>query len=256
MNLVHLSLQGKGGIGKSLICKLLAEYNANMIAFDADPVNKTLSKCAGLNARKIQLLDQRTQEVDTRRMDELVEEIMDRNDDVLIDTGASSFVALQAYVGQHHLVRMLRDIGKEIWFHHVLVAGEAQMDCLESLAVSLNDFPDEVEFVNWENEYFGRLKFDLKGEKTAIGLCDTPLWKSHASRLKRHVVMERSTDPFVLAMEDFLRSTMTFAEIDEDPNWARMSRWRLEIIRKEIWRQLDEIFAPTKIKSSMEVVDS
>ena len=57
MNRVHFSLQGKGGIGKSLICRLLAEYEPGISCFDADPVNTTLSFCKGIDCQRLTLID-------------------------------------------------------------------------------------------------------------------------------------------------------------------------------------------------------
>ena len=46
---VHLSLQGKGGVGKSLVASLLAQYfrdrkGMSVRCIDADPVNQTLAQ--------------------------------------------------------------------------------------------------------------------------------------------------------------------------------------------------------------------
>ena len=57
MKKIHLILQGKGGVGKSLIASLLMQYlqkkSYNVIAIDTDPVNSTLHGYSKLN---IQLL--------------------------------------------------------------------------------------------------------------------------------------------------------------------------------------------------------
>jgi adenylylsulfate kinase-like enzyme len=51
---VHLSLQGKGGVGKSLVASILALYlNRKALAvrcIDSDPVNKTLSQYKGVRS--------------------------------------------------------------------------------------------------------------------------------------------------------------------------------------------------------------
>ena len=52
MNNVHFTLQGKGGIGKSLISYVLAQYiseKSDIICIDADPINKTFSGFKSLN---------------------------------------------------------------------------------------------------------------------------------------------------------------------------------------------------------------
>ena len=57
---VHLSLQGKGGVGKSLVASILAQYlNRKAVpvrCIDSDPVNKTLSQYKGLRTAPLPLL--------------------------------------------------------------------------------------------------------------------------------------------------------------------------------------------------------
>ena len=57
---VHLSLQGKGGVGKSLVASLLAQYFLSrgqpVRCIDTDPVNQTLSQYRGLTVEHIKLL--------------------------------------------------------------------------------------------------------------------------------------------------------------------------------------------------------
>ena len=57
---IHMSLQGKGGVGKSLAASVLAQYfmarGKAVRCIDADPVNKTLFQYRALEAKPLQLL--------------------------------------------------------------------------------------------------------------------------------------------------------------------------------------------------------
>src|SRR5262245_54180498 len=69
---VHLSLQGKGGAGKSLAASLLAQYfkhrkGIGVRCIDADPVNQTLAQYKGLGAERLDLM--REGSVDQRAFD-------------------------------------------------------------------------------------------------------------------------------------------------------------------------------------------
>ena len=61
MSTVHLTLQGKGGVGKSVVATLLAQYlrDRGIAAkcFDADPLNQTLAGFAGLGVTKVDLME-------------------------------------------------------------------------------------------------------------------------------------------------------------------------------------------------------
>ena len=60
-NAIHMSLQGKGGVGKSLAASMLAQYfmarGRSVRCIDADPVNKTLFQYRALEAKPLQLLE-------------------------------------------------------------------------------------------------------------------------------------------------------------------------------------------------------
>ena len=60
-NSVHFTLQGKGGVGKSLVSSLLAQYfqsieGCTVKCVDTDPVNQTLANYKALNAQHVQLI--------------------------------------------------------------------------------------------------------------------------------------------------------------------------------------------------------
>ena len=71
---IHMSLQGKGGVGKSLIASILAQYlqsrNQRIECIDTDPVNRTFSQYKAVNASRLELL--RNGNVDPRGFDALV----------------------------------------------------------------------------------------------------------------------------------------------------------------------------------------
>ena len=59
---VHLVLQGKGGIGKSVVASWLTEFltsrGQKVCAIDADPVNRSLGQYKALGAEKLDLMNQ------------------------------------------------------------------------------------------------------------------------------------------------------------------------------------------------------
>jgi Mrp family chromosome partitioning ATPase len=58
---IHLVMQGKGGVGKSLVSTWLAEYlltrRKEVRCIDGDPVNRSLAQYAALNADKLDLVN-------------------------------------------------------------------------------------------------------------------------------------------------------------------------------------------------------
>ena len=67
---IHLTLQGKGGVGKSLVAAVLAQYlksaGRDVRCIDTDPVNRTFAQYAALNADRLQLRDEHNR-IDQRK---------------------------------------------------------------------------------------------------------------------------------------------------------------------------------------------
>src|SRR4051795_6729771 len=93
---IHMILQGKGGVGKSVIAALLAQYIAGNgkkpLCIDTDPVNATFHGYKELDVHRLQIME--GDEINPRHFDALVEMIAPTRDDAIIDNGASSFVPL------------------------------------------------------------------------------------------------------------------------------------------------------------------
>jgi len=57
---IHITLRGKGGVGKSLVSSILAQYfryrGAAIHCIDTDPVNQTFSQYAELAAEHLTLM--------------------------------------------------------------------------------------------------------------------------------------------------------------------------------------------------------
>jgi CO dehydrogenase nickel-insertion accessory protein CooC1 len=74
---IHLTLQGKGGVGKSLIASVLAQYlrqtGLDVRCIDTDPVNRTFAQYAALNADRLCLRDEHNR-IDQRSFDVLNEQ--------------------------------------------------------------------------------------------------------------------------------------------------------------------------------------
>src|SRR5437660_12267286 len=91
---VHIALQGKGGVGKSLVSAILSQYLASkgqdVLAIDADPVNHTLAEYRGLAVSELNLLKEGS--VDQREFDFHMERFLTEKDTFIVETGASKFL--------------------------------------------------------------------------------------------------------------------------------------------------------------------
>src|SRR5579883_506849 len=110
---IHLMLQGKGGVGKSLIASILAQYfkaaGHAVRCIDTDPVNHTLAQYTALQAIRLQLRDEHNR-IDQRSFDQLMELFLaDENGCFVVDNGASTFLPLWHYILENSALEYLRD---------------------------------------------------------------------------------------------------------------------------------------------------
>ena len=79
---IHFIVQGKGGVGKSFIASLLAQFfskNKQVLCFDTDPVNQTFSRYKALNVKTIDILDEHNN-IDSGKFDVLMNTLLSDED--------------------------------------------------------------------------------------------------------------------------------------------------------------------------------
>jgi cellulose biosynthesis protein BcsQ len=105
MTIAHFIMQGKGGVGKSLVSSILIQYllkrGLTVSGCDTDPVNSSLARHQSLDVKVIDIMD--NDDIDPGRFDELIRHIDGGSDEahMVIDIGASCFVSLCAYLKKY-----------------------------------------------------------------------------------------------------------------------------------------------------------
>src|SRR5258708_24452149 len=155
---VHISLQGKGGVGKSLISAILSQYllskGQDVHGIDADPVNQTLAEYRGLTVTRLNLL--KAGSVDQREFDLLMERFLTESGTFVVDTGASTFIPLWHYVLENQALDYLREKGKRVFIHSVVTGGQSLNDTLGGFE-QLAETTRGKNLVVWLNEDEGAL---------------------------------------------------------------------------------------------------
>lgn len=179
MATIHFILQGKGGVGKSMVAALLYQglnqLGREVTAFDTDPVNSTLASFREFNVNTVEII--RDGNIDARKFDALLEALMSapEGSHVIVDNGASSFVALGAYLQEIDIVPLLADSGHKVFFHSIVTGGQAIVDTLQGLAHLASGFP-ESPLVVWLNPFFGRVAVN------GMGFEDFTVYKEHMDK--------------------------------------------------------------------------
>jgi hypothetical protein len=240
---IDFTLQGKGGVGKSLIASLQAQYyiirGLGPVCVDTDPVNATF---AGYNAFDVQALDiMEGDDINPRAFDRLVELLMEQGESgrqvAVVDNGASTFVPLCSYMLQSGVVPLLTEAGHSVRFHTVITGGQAFLDTLQGFVSLAKCFPD-VPLVVWINEYFG------KAESQGKAFEETKAFQDHRNRVHSLVTIPSvKPETFGHDMNKMITRHLTFAEADASPDFGLMERQRLRMM----WRNLQSQMARAQL---------
>lgn len=233
MKQVHLILQGKGGVGKSLIASLLAQHylarGITPICIDTDPVNQTFAGYKAFAAQQLKLMN--GDDLDPRAFDQLVEQVVGAKDDAVfvIDNGAATFVPLCAWMLENDAVNFFQQANVELVMHSVLTGGQALGDTMVGLSNMLKHFPN-LQTVVWLNEYFG------KPERNGTPFEQSALYQNHEGQIRALIQIPlRRKETFGADLDQILREKKGFAEASNDSSLTIMARQRLAMI----WRELD-----------------
>ncbi len=235
---LHLILQGKGGVGKSMIASLIAQYQLSKgrrpLCIDTDPVNASFEAYKSLQVSRLSIVQ--NEEIDPRSFDQLIEQIAKAKDEVIIDNGASSFVPLSAYVLTNHVPALLRDMGHQLIVHTVVTGGQALLDTLTGLTQLIRQFPADVPFVVWLNPYWGPIELDGKSFE------QMKAYREHKDRISAIVRLpDLKKETFGRDLSDMLQAHLTFDEAIALPSLTIMTRQRLSIIKKQLFEQFSAV---------------
>ncbi|PTQ78929.1 AAA family ATPase [Nitrosomonas ureae] len=237
---IHMILQGKGGVGKSFIASTLAQHKLakgkKLICVDTDPVNATFHGFKKLNVRKINVMS--GDEIDPRKFDDLIELISKSESDVIIDNGASTFVPMSHYLISNQIPALLPDMGHELVIHTVITGSQALLDTLTGFANLIESFPIDTLFVVWLNPYWGEIEMDGKRFEEMKTYLDN---KSRVSAIIR--IPNYKADTFGKDLSEILQSKLTFSEALESKSLPIMVRQRLNIIRKQLFTNIENVAA-------------
>ena len=255
---VHLIVQGKGGVGKSLVASLLCQYlqgkkqpaagqgEANkgqrkeaapcLLAMDTDPVNHTLAGYKALPVEELEIRD--GQSISQRKFDALMERVLEAEvEDVVIDNGASTFLPLLSWMVENRIVELWEESGLRVLFHTVITGGQALMDTMEGLATLIEYFQAPV--VVWLNPYFGEIRTQDSPDFTEFRL-----YKQHAARIPALISLPlKNAATFGEDLAELFARHQTFAEAGVDQSLGILPRQRLKIWWAELVAAMDQAFA-------------
>lgn len=238
-NTIHFILQGKGGIGKSFVAVMLAQFfkskGANLKAFDTDQENTTFAHYKALGAQHIPVMNE-SRTIDAKRFDSLMEKLLTDEGTFVIDNGANTFSPLLAYMVENDVVSFLTDNGKKVYLHTVVGGGDTLTDTangFNSIAQGIENAP----LVLWLNEHFGPMK-TVDGKE----FTETKVFKANQERLHGAVLLQaRNHQTYGDDVKKMNTKRLTVEEVMQSPDFAMMEKQRIRNIAKDVFGQLEKV---------------
>src|SRR5687768_11482150 len=235
MKQVHIVLQGKGGVGKSVVAAMIAQYlkeqTAPVIAIDTDPNNATLSGYKALKAQRLVVMENGS--IIERNFDTLVEQILNEKDaNFVIDNGSANFSPFKGYLISNDIIRIMADHGKQVYIHTVIKGGQEIMMPLAGFDILAEQMPEQAKLVVWLNEFIGEVKGGGKGFE------EMKVYKKNKGRVNGIVRLEHESS--TLHGQDIRRmldSSLTFDEVATSPDFGLIVKSRLKNVKEGIFDQ-------------------
>lgn len=236
MKAVHFVLQGKGGVGKSFIASLLAQYidqnETETHFFDTDPVNTTFSKYKKLGVEVVNILTEH-QNIDASRFDALIEKIIEKDGVAIIDNGAATFIPLMQYLRENDVVGLLKDSGVDAYIHVPVTAGQASRDTLTGLITVLQQLKTSV--VVWLNNFWGNVELDGKEFQ------DWKVYQDNINQVVGVIKLENlNPDTFGKDIKKMTSEHLTFDEVMQSSDYTLMPKQRLKRVQRDVYAQLTQ----------------
>lgn len=236
---IHLTLQGKGGVGKSLVASVLAQYlrekGKEVRCIDTDPVNRTFAQYSALGADRLNLRDEHNR-IEQRAFDSLIERFLTEDATTfVVDNGASTFLPLWHYLLENSALDYLRQNGRRVYVHTVITGGQALLDTLNGFH-ELAQTITERNIVVWVNEYFGRV--EAEGKKFS----EMAAYHENSEKVCGAVIFsKRNQDTFGRDVEEMIAAKLTFNEAINAAKLPIMAKQRLKIVQRDLFEQLDRV---------------
>jgi hypothetical protein len=234
---VHMTLQHKGGVGKSFAANCIAQYfqHANVPAkvIDADPSNKSLAAYKALNVTALDIMSENNT-VNSRAFDDIIDDIISLDRNFVIDNGATNFLPFMAYLVENRIPEVLVEHGRDMVVHVPIVGAEAMMETIQGFDDIAANIGGQTKIVVWLNEALkGVIQPDGKDFE------QTQTYANHKDKILALVrVPYHRSELFAQDMDQLLTKKMTFDEAINSPDFRLMAKQRLKQIQREIFDQL------------------
>ena len=236
MATMFVTLQGKGGVGKSFLTAAFAQWLVDrgrpVACIDTDTLNPTLLQYKPLKATHLKLSHNHV--IDPRALDALVGIITTAPEyaQVVVDVGSNGFETLMAYEVENGVFALLAELGHQVVVQTVIAGGPDAEETIKGTMALLA--ATDVPLILWLNEHLGPL--EIQGQPITQARF---LHEARDRILGTILLPARTKATFGKDIEEMLRQRLTSGEAIA--GFDLMPRTRIKRIRDELWAQLDAL---------------
>lgn len=234
----HFILQGKGGVGKSVVSSLLAqffiEHGYPVRGIDTDPINQSFANLPFLDATAETVTDTQSNETNHRTIDRIMGEVLETPAVYVVDNGASSFIPMSVYLIDGGGLVTLTEEGTTPVIHLVIPVGPETEMAVEGCMSLIESMAGQIPVILWINEredswehYFGG-KFE-----------DNELYTAIEKNVAGVVTIPHLKAPASLNFAEMLRNKQSFSEVATSDKWLFMEKARMKRIKETIFSNIE-----------------
>lgn len=238
MRKLHMAVGDKGGIGKSFVAALMAQYiidnviDAKLVCLDLDMKNHTFSRYEVLGA---ELIDVRTDgDIDRSKFDILINRIAMSDDDTIIiaDVGGNVYVPMTDYMKVNEVYEMIMNMGVEIILHVPIVGGGDLFPTLQTLDEIMMDTPDDVMVSVWINQKNGKVEYEGKVFE------ESSRYEDYHKRIRSLTYIPLWRPDMQFNVAEMLEGSLTFEQAITTDTFDLMARQRLTMAKRYLYEAM------------------
>jgi hypothetical protein len=236
-NSVHFVLQGKGGIGKTLVSSWLAQYIEERFpdtleAYDTDQENTTFANYKALNVKLVDVMNpDRT--INRKMFDSMLLEVFASKKNIVIDNGANTFSPLMSYLMENDFIDLMMESGKRVYIHTIIGGGDNLRDTTAGF-VSLAK-QTHCPMIIWlnENASWG----------TTENFIESKTFSENSANVRGVVLLQgRNSDTFGDDIRRMNKARLTLKEVNaSESEFNILEKSRLGTVVRDVFSKLDEV---------------
>jgi hypothetical protein len=225
---IHLIGGEKGGVGKSLMARVLAQYLIDrqlpFLGFDTDRSHGALMRFYSAYASPV-AIDK------VESLDAIVEAAVDQpGRRILVDLAAQTHESLATWMEEAGVIGLADELGMKLFYWHVMDTGKDSVDLLRRL---LDRFGTGLSYVLVRNQVRG----------ADFGTLEQSGEQARAIGMGAHVVSVRKLNEHIVQKIDAASSSFWQAQSsDKDATGlGLMDRQRVKMWLRDVYREIDEV---------------